>query len=186
MQCNLTYRGKSLEATKTPKRTKKSSIWENLWFKILSPFFRRVFLSSIVDECCPLCQCYPTPCTGCLYLLWPAPSRRKLQLSSFPQRFSAAVAFQTPGERNRAGALRDSRSQWLSNNFLSQPQRLPSLPCVTLIHDRHMRREIIYISDTFEMRLLSTTGTCPGGRQYRSTPKPWDWGKLLILIKIRE
>ena len=145
MLCNIIYRGKSLEAKTTIRRRgQRNQVFEETYdLKFQAPFFCRVFLGSIVDECCPLCQCCPTPCTGRLYLLWPAPSRRKLQLSSFPQRFSAAVAFQTPGERNRAGALRDSRSQWLSNNFLSQPQRLPSLPCVTLIHDRHMRREII-------------------------------------------
>ena len=161
-----------------PQRPKKLSILDN--FKL--PFFvvcSLVQLSMSVVLFVNVVQ--PLALVACICSGLLAPCRRKLQLSSFPQRFSAAAAFQTPGERNRAGALRDSRKQ------LPFSASETALPCVTLIHDRHMRREIIvYISDTVEMRLLSTTGTCPGGRQYRSTPKPWDWRKIQVLITIRE
>ena len=169
-----------------PKRPKKSSIWENIWLRFWAPFFvvcSLVQLSMSVVLFVNVVQ--PLALVACICSGLPAPCRRKLQLSSFPQRFSAAAAFQTPGERNRAGALRDSRNGFQTTSFLS----LRDCPALCNIDPRstHSRREIIvYISDTVEMRLLSTTGTCPGGRQYRSTPKPWDWRKIQVLITIRE
>ena len=169
-----------------PKRPMKSSIWENIWLRFWAPFFCRVFLGSIVDECCPLCQCCPTPChwlpVSALACLLPVDESCNFLpfLKDFP-----------PRQLSRRQESGTGPEPWgtLAMAFKQLPFSASetALPCETLIHDRHMGREIIvYISDTVEMRLLSTTGTCPGGRQYRSTPKPWDWRKIQVLITIRE
>ena len=56
--------------------------------------------------------------------------------------------------------------------FSASETALPPLCNIDPRSTHEARDHCTYISDTFEMRLLSTTGTCPGGRQYRSTPKP--------------
>ena len=165
-----------------PQRPKKLSIWDNFklpFFLSCVPWFNcRWVLSSLSMLSNPL-HWLPVSALACLLRVDESCNFLPF-LKDFP-----------PRQLSRRQESGTGPEPWgtLAMAFKQLPFSASetALPCVTLIHDRHMRREIIvYISDTVEMRLLSTTGTCPGGRQYRSTPKPWDWRKIQVLITIRE